>query len=457
MHIEDKFKLDQPPELIYNRKKEDYIKIALNPGTISNINKNGDLVFEVDNQQSFLYLSKSFIYAEVALFQDDKFATPLPETDNITLEHNFFPRLFNSMRLEIGSQTIEHITDPGIYDTMIKFITISETKVKNQSQGWIPDNGSGNYVYVLNVLAAAAKPTEDDYNKIVKRLNLDTKNSGYTKRKEIYNKKGAKHSIKWSLFPLFGYTEYDKISYQLKLKLILHRTTDSNNESIFYGENGKKAYLKINKLEFHIPHITPSLELESIIMKRLQTNKPIPVTFLKRIASSYTFTGVETMWHFTRTSNTPRFILLAIQEENPSFERNNSRFILNYKYKDGTTDKEGEIRSIQVMLNQERYPIDPIRFDRTNNIFYDGYTAYENMCEVFGTEPQLNLIDWRDNYAIFCFDLSAQPEDLVKNGCDITIKIEKSESTKSLKAYAVALCDTKHFIELSNGRMVRIN
>ena len=89
MHIEKIFQLDQPPEVIYNRKKQDYIKIALNPGTISNINKNGDLVFEVDNQQSFLYLPESYIYAEVELYKDEKFTTPLPEEDNITLENNF--------------------------------------------------------------------------------------------------------------------------------------------------------------------------------------------------------------------------------------------------------------------------------------------------------------------------------------------------------------------------------
>ena len=39
-------------------------------------------------------------------------------------------------------------------------------------------------------------------------------------------------------------------------------------------------------LEFWIPHITPCLEIESMYTKRLNTTKPIPATFMERVASS---------------------------------------------------------------------------------------------------------------------------------------------------------------------------
>ena len=87
--------------------------------------------------------------------------------------------------------------------------------------------------------------------------------------------------------PLFGYLDYDKISCQLKFKLIIHRT--ANNELIFYGKTGKKAYLEIDRPEWWIKHITPSLEVKLAIANRLNTNKRIPVNFLKRTVSSVTF------------------------------------------------------------------------------------------------------------------------------------------------------------------------
>ena len=453
--IEEKYKLDEPPQTIYNRKKEDYIRVALNVGSEINMNKDGDLIFEVDNQQSFLYLPESFLYAEFTLFQDDKFTTPLPAADNITLEHNFFPRLFNNMRLEAGAQTIETIsTDPGIIDTMLKFVTVSQNKIKNENEGWIPDNGTGNFVKEITLAAGADKITEANKTDLKNRLNKHEKNKGYTKRKELYNLHGAQQTIEWPLFPLFGFLEYDKVTYQLRYKLTIHRTI--NNESIFYGETGKKAYIKLNKLELWIPHITPSIEIETMIIQRLNTNQPIPVTFLQRIASSYNFSAQQTTWHFTRISNTPRFLFVGIKKMEDSFERNNSKFISTYKYKDGGVDKDGEIKSIQVMLNQERYPIDPMRFDIANNNYFEGYKAYKSVCDLFGNDAQLSPLDWRNLYSIFCFDLTAQNEDLVKNGCDVTIKIEKTEGQEAFKAYAVALADSSYRIQVANGRMSKI-
>ena len=88
--IENKFRLDDPPFTSYNQKKNDYIRIAMNPGSSSRVNTGGDLIFEVDNQQSYLYLPDSFLHCEYSLYSDANFTTPLPETDNIALENNFF-------------------------------------------------------------------------------------------------------------------------------------------------------------------------------------------------------------------------------------------------------------------------------------------------------------------------------------------------------------------------------
>ena len=446
--IDKKFDLDTPPQHVYNRKKEDYVKIALTPGSASNINRTGDLTFEVDNQASYLYLPKSFLYCEYSLFKDDKFANELKETDNITLEHNFFPKLFDSMRLEVGTQTIETITDPGVFDTMLRFVAISENKVKYENEGWIPDTGSGNYVEQIK-FGAVDKFSADEQTAIANRLNKHTKNSGYTKRFELNNRNKAKQAITWSLSPLFGYLDYKKISYQLRYKLVLYRN-NRTNELVFFGKAGEKAYIKINKLEWWIPHITPSVKIETMIMQRLNTNKAIPVSFLQRVVSSVDIQENNYTWHFTRTSDTPRFLIVGIQpNEAPKFENNNSKFCSKYP--------TGEIKSIQVYLNQDRYPIDPLRFDKDNNVYQEGYNAYKQMCAIFGNNAQLSPLDWRNLYSIFCFDLSAQPEDLVKNGCDVTIKIEKSEAIKSFKVYAVAMVDANHFIELNNSRMVRIN
>ena len=127
--IESKFRLDDPPFVSYIQKKNDYLRIAMNPGSSGRLNTGGDLIFEVDNQQSYLYIPDSFLHCEYSLYSDSSFTTALPPTDNITLENNFFPRLFTQMRLDVSTQTIETISDsPGIIDSMLRFVIYNRWK-----------------------------------------------------------------------------------------------------------------------------------------------------------------------------------------------------------------------------------------------------------------------------------------------------------------------------------------
>ena len=85
----------------------------------------------------------------------------------------------------------------------------------------------------------------------------------------------------------------------------------------------------------------------------------------------------------------------------------------------------------------------------------ESYNAYSEICKVFGSEPQLKPIDFRNLYPIYCFDLSAQDENLVKNGIQIQLEIKKS-SSESLTAYCLILEDISHVIKVINCQMTRI-
>ena len=82
------------------------------------------------------------------------------------------------------------------------------------------------------------------------------------------------------------------------------------------------------------------------------------------------------------------------------------------------------------------------------NVF-ESYNAYSEISKVFENEPQLNPIDFRNLYPIYCFDLSTPDENLVKNGIQIQLDIKKS-SSESLTAYCLILEDTLHVINQGN-------
>ena len=62
----------------------------------------------------------------------------------------------------------------------------------------------------------------------------------------------------------------------------------------------------------------------------------------------------------------------------------------------------------------------------------------ESVRKVFGVEPPLNPNNFRNLYTLYSFDLSAQDENLVKNGVNIQLVIKKS-SAEPLNAYCLIL------------------
>ena len=77
------------------------------------------------------------------------------------------------------------------------------------------------------------------------------------------------------------------------------------------------------------------------------------------------------------------------------------------------------------------------------------------MCKLFGQDPQLSYVDFKNLYSIFCFDVSAQAYDIEKYGCDVTIHITKDEGLK-LMCYCVILADKHVEIQVQGGKMKMI-
>ena len=57
------------------------------------------------------------------------------------------------MRLEVDSNQLEIINEPGKFDTVLKFLTRSKDHEDANIEGWIPDTGTGNSVTDLRAIA----------------------------------------------------------------------------------------------------------------------------------------------------------------------------------------------------------------------------------------------------------------------------------------------------------------
>ena len=138
-------------------------------------------------------------------------------------------------------------------------------------------------------------------------------------------------------------------------------------------------------LEFWIPSIQPSLEIEAAITKRLNSNRDIAVNRLKRNTFTNTIIELEKTWHIASISNTPRFLFVMFKPTNlnHAFNVNNSLFPSFARADDGVVNAV-QITSLQVKLNQSRYPLDSVTLNAQHSNVFEAYIMYESVCKIFG-------------------------------------------------------------------------
>ncbi|ESO94779.1 hypothetical protein LOTGIDRAFT_161030 [Lottia gigantea] len=247
-------------------------------------------------------------------------------------------------------------------------------------------------------------------------------NHGFEKRVLQYNNIVENNRwgnyVNWKLYPLFGLLEHRKVSIGLPYKIHLQR--EINDDKLFFGENGSDAKLEITNLQLFIPVITPSIEVETRIFNSL--TKDIEIAFLHRnTVGSMTLTGESTTWPITNTIKPARYLIVGFKNLPDSQTNNNNVFRVAMNQ-----TQDPLIHKVQVRLNNDNYPNQPLTINPTTKDYNELYRNYKNMCELFGNLPQFEYVDFALNHQIFCFDLSAHQEDLFKTGVNINIHIEKN-------------------------------
>jgi hypothetical protein len=157
-------------------------------------------------------------------------------------------------------------------------------------------------------------------------------------------------------------------------------------------------------------------------------------------------TGSNFSWNLGKFTNAVRFVFVGFKSAANSAQSNNALFTEH----DGTN----QITSLRLQLNQMYIPQDYMRFNFSDNKISEPYKAYIDCCRVFGNDPQITYLEFKNLYPIFCYNSSSQPEQLKTNSIDLTLHIEKS-SGLSLTAYALVFEDT-HFT-LLEGRLNRLS
>ena len=195
---------------------------------------------------------------------------------------------------------------------------LSNQKLTNSSGKHLEESSHVHFVSSMYKLSTSSKDSVD--------LSIGLDRSRDRKRQELSNIKNikGKYHLRNYLGDIFGFAEHqERATCGLGYKLILTRNTDNAVLNEHNATNNTK--IKINALEWYVPHYTPSLEdynkLTNQITKKTPTNLHYPEksVFMEEV-------NTQSFWTFElgvqEGINVPIWIYVVFQQSNRQHDQN---------------------------------------------------------------------------------------------------------------------------------------
>ena len=406
------FKLSENYEVDRRILKCDYIRYS--PAEISTINTaNSQIYINISREDSVISLLNSYIELNFDVLRVDN-SNRYVDANDIRLVNLGPIASFSNYKLSTSSgKHSEEISHAHIVSLMYKLLTSSKDG--------------------------------DDLS-----FGFD-RNRGRRKN-ELTNYKTikGKYHIRIYLKDIFGFAEHqEKGTYGLGYKLTLTRNTDNavlNKDNAVV--NGK---VKINSLDWYVPHYSPNLEEYNKLMNQIKKNTPTLLHYPER---SVFMKEVNTQYHWTfelgtqEGINVPIWIFIAFQQNDRQNDQN-----LN-----DDTFYRPLVTSAQCIIGTEKYPDSGILLNYNDDNYSQGYgqikEAFKALTKDNLLQPYISDADFRssnnDNnigYNIYVFDIryqknfeSSQP---IKNEF-------KFDGVVPAGIYAYALVLTNKLISISS-------
>ena len=263
------------------------------------------------------------------------------------------------------------------------------------------------------------------------------------RQRELTNNKTqkGKYHIRIYLKDVFGFAEYHKKgTYGLDYKLTLTRNT---NNAVLNEDNAiNLGRIKINGIEWYVPHYTPSIQQQSILSKQIINKTPTEINYPERSVFMKEV-NTQNFWTFELGTqediNVPSWIFVAFQQNDRQHGQklNNDTFV------------RLPVISAQVVIGTERYPDNSILLNYEDDDYSQGYgqikEAFKALTKDNILQPHISNHDFKssndDNdigYNIYAFDIRYQKN--FENAQPVKVEFKFSENIPGgIYGYALVL------------------
>ena len=394
--------LDEP--LYIDESVAEVTTHSYEPEMGSNLNNNGEIIITIENQDTFYFPSKSYLYVKGQLLKtDDK---TYVDTDVITLVNNGIMYLFNRISYRLANQEIELINNPGQASTI---------------KGLLSYPASYNKGLGLNSCWTLDDTIRQNY--IIKKSNP----KGY-------------FSFIIPLSHIFGFCEdYKKLVYGMKHTLALSRA-NTDHDSIYRAAAAAAGKVRLDRICWYMPQVIPSDEAKFKLYKSIESKATYNIGYRYRQCDMTTVPqSTDFTWQLgaRAAAAKPTWIIVAYQtNKSGSQEVNPSTF------------DHLNVTNTYVTLNAQRYPNNDLNLNFTQNDYSKIYQMASEFREIFyGIEKEVNdfqisPIEFKELFPLYVFDVRKQSERLKNSITDITIRAQfASNAPVNTEAYVLIISD----------------
>ena len=272
------------------------------------------------------------------------------------------------------------------------------------------------------------------------------------RKRELTNNKNikGKYHIRIYLKDIFGFAEHqEKGTYGLGYKLTLTRNT---NNAVLNKDNAVvNGRVKINSLDWYVPHYTSNLEEYTKLMTQLKKDSPTLLHYVEK-AVFMKEVNTQNLWTFELGTqegiNVPIWIFVAFQQN----DRQNDQNLNN------DTFYRPLVTSAQCIIGTEKYPDTSILLNYNDDDYSQGYgqikEAFKALTKDNLLQPYISDADFRSSndgnnigYNIYVFDIRYQKDFQSSQ----PIKVEfKFDGAVPAGIYGYALVLTNKLISISS-------
>ena len=235
----------------------------------------------------------------------------------------------------------------------------SNYKLTTSSNKHLEEISHAHIVSLMYKLLTSSKDSDD--------LSIGFDRNRNNRKRELNNVKNikGKYHIRIYLKDIFGFAEHqEKGTYGLGYKLTLTRNT---NNAVLNKDNAVvNGRVKINSLDWYVPHYSTNLEEYTKLMTQIKKNTPTLLHYPERSVFMKEV-NTQNLWNFELGTqegiNVPIWIFVAFQQN----DRQNDQNLNN------DTFYRPQVTSAQCIIGTEKYPDSGILLNYNDDDYSQGY------------------------------------------------------------------------------------